>query len=122
MHTNNETILLVDDELEVLSVIEALLDDFGYRLIAKPDPLSALSFIREGETISLVITDYQMPGMNGAEFITALRQILPTVPVILLTGYSNIRMENVPGVFKQVRKPIERKELHRIVKAALAGI
>jgi DNA-binding NtrC family response regulator len=120
MHIQNETILLVDDEPDILTVLEAMLDDYGHRIITKSDPASALSFIRDGAAISLVITDYLMPGMNGADFITALRQILPSVPVVMLTGCSMAVMEHVPGVSYYVRKPIERKELHGIVKAALA--
>lgn len=114
------SILVIDDDQDVLSVIEFMLDDLGYPSIAKLDPLAALDFVKTGAPISLVITDYQMPGMNGADFVQALKQLTPDVPVIMLTGYGMGAFTTVPGVFKYVKKPIERRTLHEIIKTALA--
>ncbi len=119
-----KTILLVDDELENLRSLGEILNRFGYKVIAKPDGLSALNVVREGAKIDLIITDYRMPGMDGLELITSLKQVLPSVPVIILTAYGAVEtyLKSLSiGVFEYVNKPVKAKEFGRIVKAALEG-
>jgi DNA-binding NtrC family response regulator len=112
-------ILLVDDEPAILTVLELLLNKFGYIVVLKSNAESALFLIREGVNVDLVITDYRMPGMNGVEFVRELRRILPSVPVLMLTGDITVEIEPSLGVFELINKPVAGKELDRIVKAAL---
>jgi len=117
-----KTILLVDDEGGILSYLEDTLSTFGYSVIPKPDAQSALSVIREGTKVDLVVTDYSMPGMGSQEYFTALKQALPSVPIIILTGYGSADIEGKLrsiGLFEYVSKPVDARELDRIVKAAL---
>jgi two-component system response regulator HydG len=117
-----KTILLVDDEGGILSYLEDTLSTFGYNVIPKPDAQSALSVIREGTKVDLVVTDYSMPGMGSQEYFTALKQALPIVPIIILTGYGSADIEGKLrsiGLFEYVSKPVDARELDRIVKAAL---
>jgi len=117
-----KTILLVDDEFIILEALGEILSRLGYKVIPKPDAESALCVIREGTKVDLVITDYRMPGMNGAELIAVLREVLPSVPVIMITAYGGVEtyLKSLSlGVFEYINKPIEGKELGRIVKAAL---
>lgn len=120
-----KTVLLVDDELENLRSLGEILNRFGYQVIPKPDAPSALAVVRQGITIDLVITDYRMPGMDGLEFIIALKQMVPTVPIIMLTAYGAVEtyLKSLSlGVFEYVNKPVRAKELGRIVKSALDNV
>jgi DNA-binding NtrC family response regulator len=120
---NVATILLVEDELENRRILSEVLSDLGYNVIVEPDGPSALSVIRQGIGIDLVITDFRMPNMNGIDLIKTIRETLPAVPVILMTAYGNIenyfRSMNL-GVFEHVTKPMGKREFERIVKAALS--
>jgi DNA-binding NtrC family response regulator len=118
-----KTILLVDDEVQILEVLTEILTRFGYKVISRLDARSALSVIHAGTTIDLVITDYRMPGMNGAELIISLRKLVPAVPVIMLTGFSSVELylQSLSlGAYEHLNKPIKIKDLLRVVKAALA--
>lgn len=115
--------LLVDDEPENLRSYREILEDLGYRVIAEPEAGSALSAIREGARVDLVITDYRMPGINGLEFITSLRRELPEVPVIMLTAFGSIEtyvQSFSLGVFEYINKPVTKEEFEKIVKTALS--
>jgi len=117
-----KTILLVDDDRDVLSYLEDTLTTLGYRVIPKPDAVSALSVIQDGTKIDLVVTDYRMPGMDGHEFFNAIKQALPSLPVIILTGHGSVEtyLKSLSlGLSDYVSKPVEPRELDRIVKAAL---
>jgi DNA-binding NtrC family response regulator len=117
-----KTILLVDDEPHLVEIMEETLITFGYHVIPRPDAQSALDLIREGTDIDLVITDYRLPGMNGIEFLERCRKILPSVPIIMITGYGSVetylRSLNL-GAFEYLLKPYDVTELHRVVKSAL---
>ncbi len=125
METENTiTVLLVDDETANRELYAEFLSDLGYRFIGHEDGESALSFIRDGAAIDLVIADYRMPGMDGLEFIQAMRQVLPSVPVIMITAFGSIDsyLQSFSlGVFEYINKPFSKKEFVRIVKAALHG-
>ncbi len=116
-----KTILLVDDEPEILSLLGEIVSSFGYRTILKPDGESALAAVRQGAEVDLVITDLRMPGMSGSELLIVLRKLLPTVPIIVLTAHGSVAsyiQSRSDGVFEYINKPVQARELHRIVNAA----
>jgi DNA-binding NtrC family response regulator len=117
-----KTLLLVDDEIDILKSLGEILKRFGFNIIAKQDAQSALTLIQQGASVDLVITDYRMPGIDGLEFTLILKQLVPTVPVVMLTAYGAVETYLTSlslGVFEFVNKPIKTAELLRIVRAAL---
>jgi DNA-binding NtrC family response regulator len=117
-----KTILLVDDEPDLLGLLEEILERAGYAVIAKPDAESALSVLLNRISIDLVITDLCLPGMSGSELVEVLRKGLPSVPVIMLTAFGSVESyveSRCMGVFEYINKPVQARELRRIVKTAL---
>jgi DNA-binding NtrC family response regulator len=117
------SILLVDNNLDFLYDMGEVLSMFGYKVIQKPDAESALSVIAKGVTVDLVVADYHMQGMNGHEFLYALKTALPAVPVIMLASRGSVEtyLKSLSlGVFEYLHKPVETKEMGRVVEAAFA--
>ncbi len=117
-----QSILVVDDEPESRMILRKILGDLGYRVIERPDGSSALMTIRNVGAVDLVITDERMPDMSGLELVRTLRQEQPTVPVIMITAYCGVEdyfRSLGLGVFEYINKPVEKRELAAIVKAAL---
>jgi PAS domain S-box-containing protein len=85
-----EQILVVDDEVPVLSVIQQSLRKMGYRVITRADSQDALETFRaEPDRFDLVITDHTMPGLQGAELAEKIGEIRAELPVILVTGLNH---------------------------------
>ncbi len=117
-----KTILLVDNEHAVLDALGQILHNFGYNVISRPDAESAFSVIREENKIDLVLTDYRLSGLKGMEFIAALKQNLPSTPVVILTGDCSVEVYIKAlslGVIECLNKPVSMKDLDRVLKSAL---
>jgi CheY-like chemotaxis protein len=83
------TILLIDDNAVQAATRQTILKRAGYNVIAALSPARALEQFRLHDfprPIDLIVTDHIMPGMNGSEFITKLRQIEPRIPVLVISG------------------------------------
>jgi CheY-like chemotaxis protein len=83
------TILLIDDNAIQAATRQTILKRAGYFVIAVLSPERALEQFRNNEfpaPIDLILTDHIMPGMNGSEFVTKLREFQPDVPVLVISG------------------------------------
>jgi len=117
-----KTILLVDDDAIVLNCLGDLLRRCGYAVMAAREASAALAESAAGASFDLVITDYQMAGMDGLEFLCRFRRMYPTVPAIVLTGHGTL--ENYQkavglGTTAYLPKPFRARELMRVVAVAL---
>ena len=82
-----------------------LLEDLGYRARRVADAASALALLETDEfSADLVFSDVIMPGMNGVEFATIVRERYPGLPVILTSGYSEVLAENLHVGFELIQK------------------
>ncbi|HEX7663430.1 MAG TPA: ATP-binding protein, partial [Polyangiaceae bacterium] len=112
-----ETVLLVDDETQVLDSVALMLRRAGYRVFAAEDPSEALS-IAADETIDLLLTDVAMPGMNGVDVALAVRKLRPDIKILYSSGYTrDVDLAACPGAFMQ--KPVTPHRLRKAVRAAL---
>lgn len=83
------TVLLVDDDNIFLEVTSVMLSRLGFTVLTASDGIEAVEmFHRHKNEIRFVLCDVAMPRMNGWETLLALRQIMPGIPVILVSGYS----------------------------------
>ena len=81
------TLLCVDDDPGIRQLYELLLGSNGYEILLAADANQALKFFRSPRNgIDAVITDYEMPGMNGVQFANELKRRHPGVPILMMSG------------------------------------
>jgi DNA-binding response OmpR family regulator len=84
----HKTVLVLDDELEIVALIKHLLQRHRYRTFGFTNPLLAFEhFMLNSKYYSLIICDVRMPAMNGFEFVKKVREIVPSVKVILMSAF-----------------------------------
>lgn len=119
----DERILFVDDEQAVAELNQLRLENFGYSVTTRTDPVNALdSFRLRPEAFDLVITDMTMPKMSGDRLIKEILEIRPDMKIILCTGYSERISEEAAlslGASAFLEKPVDRESLAESVRAAL---
>ena len=115
------TILIVDDNREILEVVEAALSQ-DYNILKSQNAQDALDMLST-QKVDLIITDQRMPGMTGIEFLEKTVEYNPRIVKILLTGYTETKdlMDaiNQGRVYKYITKPFSPQDLNLIVKRAL---
>jgi PAS domain S-box-containing protein len=83
-------VLMVDDDALVAMSSVDMLEDLGHSVAEANSGAAALAMLRSGETFDLMITDYSMPGMNGAELGKAARELFPELPILVASGYADL--------------------------------
>lgn len=102
-------VLLVDDE-EIVRISTAdMLQELGFHVVEAESAEQALAIVDAGDPLSLLITDHLMPGMSGAELARLVRHRRPSLPVLLLSGYTDVA-EIAPDL-PRLAKPFLRDEL-----------
>ncbi len=109
----SKPIILIDDEEKFARMLHELLQGNGYESDFCLNPEEALVRIKQ-ENYQLIITDYKMPQMDGAEFLVEARRINPDLPVIMISGLMNlpelIKVANI-GVTLVLEKPFDIEDL-----------
>lgn len=115
-------ILLVDDEQNVLSALMRELADEPYGIVTALSGEEALGLIA-AKKFKVIISDERMPGMDGASFLAAAKEISPASVRMMLTGHASIeatmRAVNSGEIFKFFTKPWNSFELKQSIKAAV---
>lgn len=111
------TVLLVDDDNGVREVTSIMLEDLGLKVLQAASGQEALKIIHADTPIDILLTDFAMPGMNGAELAQAVRERLPTLPVVFVTGYAELDAFDLDNA-QVLQKPFRERELaERIARA-----
>jgi PAS domain S-box-containing protein len=114
------SVLVVEDNDDVGRFSTELLEDLGYRVKRVADAPSALALLATDEfSADLVFSDVIMPGMNGVELATIIRERYPGLPVILTSGYSEVLAENAHVGFELIQKPYSVESLSRVLRKAI---
>jgi len=112
-------VLLVDDDPLVLASTAGMLEQLGHGVVEAEGGRPALERVRSGLPVDLVLTDYGMPDMTGADLTNALRRLRPGLPVILATGYGELPGPPPPDV-TSLRKPFQQEMLGAAIEETLA--
>ena len=119
----NERILLVDDELSLVSLEKQMLERLGYRVECRTSSVEALAlFQARPDDFDLVLTDMTMPNMTGKDLAVEILTLRPGMPIILCTGYSEgITAESARdiGIRNYLMKPLSIKDLSRTIRKVL---
>jgi diguanylate cyclase (GGDEF)-like protein/PAS domain S-box-containing protein len=120
-HDNGQTLLLVDDEPNILSSLTRLLRREGYRILAATSPGEAFELLAT-HPVQVIVSDQRMPEMSGTEFFARVRQLYPDTIRLVLTGYTDI--ESITGainrgaITKFLTKPWDDDQLREQIREA----
>ncbi|MCB2181131.1 MAG: sigma-54 dependent transcriptional regulator [Desulfobulbaceae bacterium] len=116
-----DTILVVDDEPNYLIILTELLRDEGFEVYSAENGEKALEVVRTTD-LDLVITDMQMPVLNGMELLENVKLLNPDLPVIMITAYGEVEKAVAAmqaGAFNYLSKPFKNDELIANIKKAI---
>ena len=115
-------LLLVDDEVGYLEVLSKRLRKRGFEVLTARSGAEAIRALRDHD-VDVAVLDLKMEGMDGIELLRILKQMLPELKVIMLTGHGSERAARdglAQGASDYLTKPIELEELVRCIRTALA--
>jgi PAS domain S-box-containing protein len=119
----SERILIIDDELVIVTMLAQTLTNYGYIIDSFTDPLAAWQTFRNNpKDYDLILTDMTMPGMTGEELVGKIVHLRPNIPIILCSGYSySLDQDSVRaiGIHQFIPKPINITTLAATVRKLL---
>ena len=118
------TILLVDDEVDILPEYQELLELEGLHALTTSSPDHALDMVKQHSDIAVVVTDLKMAGLNGAELIKAMRRSVSSsraLSFIVLTGDASACQDLDASDIPILLKPVNLLALIAAIRAALPG-
>jgi two-component system NtrC family response regulator len=117
-----ETILIVDDEKNYLTILTAILEEEGFEVLTALSGQEALD-IRKTSDVDLVLTDMKMPVMDGIELLEHIKAIDPELPVVMMTAHGTVdkAVEAMQkGAYSYILKPFDNERLIIYVKKAIS--
>jgi DNA-binding NtrC family response regulator len=118
---SNKRILVVDDEENAREALSKILIHDGYEVSSVSNGIEALNFLRSRD-VELIITDINMPEMNGLVFLRELNRNRPESNVIMLTAYGEVEsyLDAMSlGAFEYINKPVKYDELKKVITMIL---
>jgi CheY-like chemotaxis protein len=119
----SRTVLIVDDDPDVLRLVQSVLAEDGYEVIAAKNAVSAIqTFDRLARCPDLLLVDVVMPGMSGPMLVEHLRGIEPDLKVLFMSGYDQrhvVQRHVLDKGFRLISKPFTVKHLRQEIDAAI---
>jgi CheY-like chemotaxis protein len=121
----NKSILVVDDEFDIVNIIKQVLQKQGFTTYAFTDPLLALEHLKtNSKSYGLVLVDVRMPAMNGFELVKKIKSMHPTIKILLMSAFefNDIELSRALAAIKidgYIQKPVSTKELINIIEKHL---
>jgi two-component system, response regulator PdtaR len=112
-------ILIVDDHVDLADNLAEILENAGYQAVVADSAEAALDRL-ERDDVAAVITDYRLPGLNGAELIIELRRRGLTMPAVVMSAFTDDRTIDTAsraGALEVLPKPLDLPHLFQVVKA-----
>jgi len=116
-----QSVLIVDDEPEIRSLLTDILADKGYRIDTAEDGVAALQMVVESHP-DLVLLDVDMPRLRGVEAMVAIHGLAPATKVIMISGKADAqeaRRALAAGAFDYITKPFDLTYLDEAVRIAM---
>ena len=117
------TVLFIDDEVNVLKAMQRIFRQENYRLLTAESGMQALGLMKEQQPVHVVVSDFRMPGMNGADVLKQVKKNWPNTIRIMLTGYADVDAVmgavNDGAVYKFITKPWNDDDIRLTVSLAL---
>jgi PAS domain S-box-containing protein len=120
VRTRPLNVLAIDDDSLVLATLGAQLEDLGHRVTTSESGEEALNHLRAGECFDVVVSDYAMPGMTGAQFAERALQIRPEMPIIIATGFAELGDAAERGLVR-LQKPFSQRDLAVAICESMAS-
>jgi len=121
---SGQTVMIVDDEPQLVALLEELLGSLGYEPVGFSDPQRALDAMRaDPGRFDAVLTDERMPGLSGVAFVRAIRRIPLDLPVIMATAHRTADLDReagLAGIQRVLNKPVQTAELATALADALS--
>src|SRR5882762_9456141 len=115
------TVLIVDDDLLVMTGMSAMIEDLGHTPIEVHSGAEAIAKLASGVEIDVVITDHAMPAMTGLQLARYLQDRYPELPVILATGYAELPGDATSLGIQRLAKPCNQYEIAMAIQSALGS-
>jgi two-component system, probable response regulator PhcQ len=119
------TILVVDHEESFIEYIQRMMSDENYNLITVASGQEGLDVL-EKQQVSMVISEYEIPLMNGLEFLEKVRIIYPNILTVMVTDHTDIDLAikaiNEAGVYKFLLKPLDDIDFKNMIKKTLESL
>jgi two-component system probable response regulator PhcQ len=119
------TILVVDDEELFIEYIQRVMSDEHYNVITAASAQEGLDIL-EKQQVSMVISEYEIPLMNGLEFLEKVRIIYPNILTVMVTEHADIDLAikaiNEAGVYKFLLKPLDDIDFKNMIKKTLESL
>ncbi|GMR19458.1 MAG: hypothetical protein BMS9Abin36_0053 [Gammaproteobacteria bacterium] len=119
--TDQRTLLLVDDEDNVLSALQRLLVRSGYRVLTANSGPAGLTLLEQHD-VGVIISDQRMPGMTGVEFLSQVKQRYPEIVRLMLSGFADLKAVtaaiNEGAIYRFLTKPCDNELLRSNIEEA----